>query len=59
MAYRLKTFQVQFIAEPSEFPSGSACQSAADVLPIARGIYQTLDADKEHFLLLVLNNKTG
>ena len=57
MAYRLKTFRVQFVAEPEEFPSGSPCRSSEDVQRVARGIYATLDADKEHFLLLVLNNK--
>src|SRR5512138_1596177 len=57
MAYRLKTFQVQFVAEPAEFPANSPCRSSADAAIIARGIYRTLDADKEHFLLLTLNNK--
>jgi len=28
-----------------------------DVDQVARAIYQTLDADKEHFLLLAMNNK--
>ena len=28
-----------------------------DVERVARAIYSTLDADKEHFLLLVMNNK--
>jgi RadC-like JAB domain len=58
MAYRLKTFQVQFVAEPPEFPRGSHCRSAEDVAIVARAIYRTLDADKEHFLLLTMNNKT-
>ena len=57
MAYRLKTFQVQFVAEPGEFPAGSPCRASTDVERIARSIYQRLDADKEHFLLLTLNNK--
>ena len=57
VGYRLKTFQVQFVSEPLEFPQGSPCRSASDVLSVARAIYATLDADKEHFLLLVLNNK--
>ena len=55
--YRLKTFRVQFIAEPAEFPTGSPCRSSEDVERLARAIYQTLDADKEHFLLLAMNNK--
>jgi DNA repair protein RadC len=57
MAYRLKTFQVQFVAEPTEFPAGSPCRASNDAERIARSIYQRLDADKEHFLLLTLNNK--
>ena len=57
MAYRIKTFRVQFVADPAEYPTGSACRSSADVKLIARAIYQNLDADKEHFLLLALNNK--
>ena len=57
MAYRLKTFQVQFIAESEAFPAGSPCRSSEDAQRVARAIYQTLDADKEHFVLLVLNNK--
>jgi DNA repair protein RadC len=57
MAYRLKTFRVQFVAEPGEFPAGSPCRSSEDVQCVARSIYATLDADKEHFLLLVMNNK--
>ena len=57
MAYRLKTFRVQFVAEPGEYPAGSPCRSSEDVERVARAIYQTLDADKEHFLLLGMNNK--
>jgi DNA repair protein RadC len=57
MAYRLKTFQVQFVAEPVEFPAGSPCRASDDAERLARSIYQRLDADKEHFLLLTLNNK--
>ena len=57
MAYRLKTFRVQFVAEPTEFPAGSPCRSSEDVERVARAIYATLDADKEHFLLLAMNNK--
>jgi DNA repair protein RadC len=57
MTYRLKAFRVQFVAEPAEFPRCSPCRSSADVERLARAIYQTLDADKEHFLLLAMNNK--
>jgi DNA repair protein RadC len=57
MAYRLKTFRVQFVAEPALYPTGSPCRASEDVERIARGIYGPLDADKEHFLLLAMNNK--
>jgi DNA repair protein RadC len=57
MAYRLKTFRVQFVAEPEASPAGSPCRSSEDVLRIAHAIYGKLDADKEHFVLLALNNK--
>jgi DNA repair protein RadC len=48
---------VQFVAEPAEFPKGSPCRSSDDVQRLARAIYETLDADKEHFVLLAMNNK--
>src|SRR5688572_1835180 len=57
MAYRLTTFRVQFVAESPEFPRGSYCRSSENVANVARGIYRSLDADKEHFVLLTLNNK--
>src|SRR5262245_3447329 len=57
MAYRLKTFRVQFVAESEWYPTGSPCRASEDVDRIARSIYGTLDADKEHFMLLALNNK--
>ena len=57
MAYRLKTFRVQFVAEPAWYPTGSPCRVSEEVDRIARSIYGTLDADKEHFLLLAMNNK--
>ncbi len=57
MAYRLKTFRVQFVAEPAFYPTGSPYRASQDVDRIARSIYGTLDSDKEHFLLLAMNNK--
>jgi len=58
MAYRLKTFRVQFVAEPVEISRRfGPCRASADVERVARAIYATLDADKEHFLLLAMNNK--
>jgi hypothetical protein len=50
MAYRLKTFHVQFVAEPVEFPAGSPCRSSEDVERVARAIYQTLDERVTDFL---------
>ena len=55
MAYRLKTFRVQFVAEPESFPADSPCRSSEDVHRLARAIYDTLDADKEHFVSHVCN----
>lgn len=55
--YQLKTFQVRFVAEPAECPIGSACRASEEVERVARVIYERLDADKEHFVLLVMNNK--
>jgi DNA repair protein RadC len=57
MAYRLKTFRVQFVADPAEFPNRSPCRASDDVDRLAHAIYETLDADKEHFVLLAMNNK--
>ena len=42
MAYRLKTFRVQFVAEPAFYPTGSPCRASQDVDRIARSIYGTL-----------------
>src|SRR5215510_8950699 len=57
MAYRLKTYRVQFVAESVGYPTGSPCRASEDADRIPRNIYGTLDADKEHFLVLTLNNK--
>jgi DNA repair protein RadC len=57
MAYKLKTFSVSLVCEPEAFPVGAPTRSAEDAERVARSIYSTLDADKEHFVLLSLNNK--
>lgn len=57
MAYSLKTFSVSFVSEPQDFPKGKPTRSAEEVEKVARSIYSTLDADKEHFVVLCLNNK--
>ena len=47
MTYRLKTFRVQFVAEPAEFPTCSPCRSSADVekarpsFPVRLRIYES------------------
>jgi BON domain len=51
LAYRLKTFRVQFAAEPAEFPAGSPCRLSSDVERVARAIYQTLDAERNEVTL--------
>jgi len=57
MGYRLKTFTVSFASEPGQSPVGHPVRSAEDLERVARGIFADLDADKEHFVLLVMNNK--
>ena len=57
MGYRLKTFTVSFASEPGQSPVGHPVRSAEDLDRVARGIFADLDADKEHFVLLVMNNK--
>src|SRR6266436_6679851 len=57
MAYKLKTFSVSLVCVKKNFPVGAPTRSAEDEERVARLIYSTLDADKEHFVLLSLNNK--
>ena len=57
MGYRLKTFSVSFVSEPGQSPVGHPVRSAEDLEHVARAIFTDLDADKEHFVLLVMNNK--
>ncbi len=47
--YRLRTFQVQFIAEPKEHPPGSPCRFSDDVERAARAIYRTQTQTKSIF----------
>ena len=54
--YRLETYRVQFVCEPGTYP-GQPCRCSEDLYHIAQSIYRTLDADKEHFTVLILNNK--
>jgi len=58
--YKLQTFTVHDKREAEtgkKWRASNPLRSADDVDRFARGIYDTLDADKEHFVLLALNNK--
>ena len=55
MKYVTKTFKVELVSDGPDF--GAPLRSSEDVFRYARSIYQALDADKEHFLLIVQNNK--
>jgi DNA repair protein RadC len=53
MRYTITTFKVRLeVCEQSERTAASN-----DVIRIAKPIFAELDADKEHFVLLALNNK--
>ena len=56
-SYDLKTFTVSLVREPAIYPRGEHVHEASEVELVARAIYRGLDADKEHFVLLALNNK--
>ena len=53
MRYTVTTFKVRL--EVSDI--GDRTGASDDVVRVARPIFAELDADKEHFLLLALNNK--
>src|SRR5262245_51520223 len=54
----LRTFIVRESNQPDKpFALGPRAGGSDDAARIARAIYETLDADKEHFVLLALNNK--
>lgn len=58
--FKLQTFVVHdSSAEPGgkKFRAGSKITGSDQLDNFARGIYATLDADKEHFTVLCLNNK--
>ena len=53
MRYTVTTFKVRLeVADP-----GPPTRSSEDVWRFSQSIFKDLDADKEHFVLLVLNNK--
>ena len=53
MRYTVTTFKVRL----EVCDQGDRTAASDDVLRIARPIFAELDADKEHFVLLALNNK--
>jgi DNA repair protein RadC len=55
MKYVTKTFTVELVSDGPDL--GAPLRSSEDVFRYARSIYQALDADKEHFLLIAQNNK--
>lgn len=55
--FRLRTFAVDLVREPASRFQKEKLSDADRVEPVARAIYRKLDADKEHFAVLALNNK--
>jgi len=51
MKYKIKTFQVQLELHEK----GEKITDAPEAVKIARSIFDTLDADREHFVALFLN----
>jgi len=51
MKYVTKTFTVELVSD--RWDLGAPLRSSEDAFHYARSIYQALDADKEHFLLIV------
>jgi DNA repair protein RadC len=54
--FKLQTFTVQE-TEPRKWQTAIACRSSENVFRLAQAIYSELDADKETFVLLAVNNK--
>jgi DNA repair protein RadC len=57
--FRLETFTVHDNGKPDggSMRAGVPLRGSEEVARFARPIYETLDADKEHFVVLTLNNK--
>ena len=53
MRYTVTTFKVRL----EVCDVGERTGASEDVVRVARPIFAELDADKEHFLLLAINNK--
>jgi DNA repair protein RadC len=58
MRYRLKTHTVTLAVNDPCASRSNPCRSSEDAARLARPIYETLDAGKEHFLVFCLNNKS-
>lgn len=54
--YRLETFRLQFVAEP-RMNTNQPVRTSEDLYRYGKSIYTTLDADKEHFSIVYVNNK--
>ncbi len=57
MSYSIETYRVRFVAEKKQEPFGLQARSSAGAARIARLIYSSLDADKEHFTVICLDQK--
>ena len=55
MRYVSKTFTVELVSD--KWDLGTPLRSSEDVFHFVESIYRELDADKEHFVLIVQNNK--
>lgn len=53
--YRLKTFKVELVRESAS--DGPGARTAWDALEVLRTIFQDLDGDQEHFVVLGLDRK--
>jgi DNA repair protein RadC len=56
MRYRYRTYTVELVCEEG-WDLGQPLRSGEDIWHFAPTIYQPLDADKEHFVVIILNNK--
>lgn len=57
--FRLQTFSVRSAKKPRKGKSdGVRLRAAENVATLGRTLYASLDADKEHFVLLALNQKS-
>ena len=60
MKYSIKTYRVTYVSDSDDpnFPGKDLSLNAAEsVANVGRAIFATLDADREHFVVLFLNTK--